>query len=353
MSLRAAYDSARIKSWLSRMMKDEEYRLLAERRDTLDAWKLLKENSLPAMVELPESPRDVFTLERVLFSSYENHLTELAARAPHHVRRVLECFMEEWDMRDLKIVIRRVLSAHSQAPAPPETSYPSPFLRLGRSGKLPASLARARTLDEVQESLEGTIYSVPFATAREKYEETSDPFVFEVALDLEYYHHLSECCRRYSADGGLTSRLLRRTFDVKNLIWLLRYRFHYGLAAEQVFQFLLPFTYELGDEILLECARRSKPGEVLPVLAGTSIGDFLLQRLKKDESSVVPFEAACCRFLEETIRIYTYPTFLNTALFAAYFLLKEIERRHLQRLLTALESGKRGAEALEAAWIVT
>lgn len=157
--------------------------------------------------------------------------------------------------------------------------------------------AHARLAEEALERAEGVLELLrllergPHANiarqARELYERRREPFALEAAIDQRYYSVLLQetlRLREGNRDAGQADlrRLIGSLLDQVALLWLLRFRFAFGLSPSEAFYFLVPSPHLLHRERLLALAEldgldavlAALPAPLGPLLAGA---DDLLQ----------------------------------------------------------------------------
>ncbi|MDZ7751309.1 MAG: V-type ATPase subunit [Gammaproteobacteria bacterium] len=177
-------------------------------------------------------------------------------------RRFMRSVMHWFELANLKALIRGKLSGMSDAAIREHLVDTSPF------NTLPIDeLLRADDPAEMLRLLEGGPYGDIAIQARRIYEEKRDPFSLEATMDRRYFvglHHRADEVERGERNALL--QLVSCLIDRFNLLWLLRYRFGYGISAAETFYLLIPLGHLLNSATLAELARLGSMAEVLEAL---------------------------------------------------------------------------------------
>lgn len=176
-------------------------------------------------------------------------------------RQFLLYWVERFEVSNVKSLIRAKMAGDSAAATAARLLDLGPFTRLDST-----ALMRAEDVVELMRRLERTAYAEIVRNARQAFEESHDPFILDATLDRAYYEGLIRRARALSAEAGADfGRLTADLIDRINLVWLLRYRFNYGLPPAQVY-YLLPGR---GDCLTAERLRALVGADsIAAVLAG-------------------------------------------------------------------------------------
>lgn len=121
------------------------------------------------------------------------------------------------------------------------------ILRLPRQ-----ELFRAESVLELLRQLEDGPHRVIARQAREIYEQKREPFVLEAAIDQRYYTNLVRQVMKFNDDNlRPLQHLIGAELDRVGMLWLLRFRFSYGLSPSETFYQLVPSFRTLHRERLL------------------------------------------------------------------------------------------------------
>jgi V/A-type H+-transporting ATPase subunit C len=128
-------------------------------------------------------------------------------------------------------------------------------------------LAHAEDVGELLRRLEQGPYAGIVHHARRAFEQNPDPFILDAALDHGYYEGLTRHARPLEAGAGTALHgLMAQLIDRINLVWLLRYRFNYGLPPAQVYYLLIGSRYALASTRLQQLAALDSLEAVLDAL---------------------------------------------------------------------------------------
>ena len=239
-------------------------------------------------------------------------------------RRFLFFAVRWFELANLKVLIRGKFSGVGNA------EIRQQLADLGSFADLP--LARLIETDDPHEMLrllETTAYAGIVRQARRVYEEQGhDLFLLDATIDRGFFIDLEQRTRfLLDEDAALVARVLDELLDRFNLLWLLRYRFAYGLSPARSFYLLTTSGRKLNSTLLLQLARLESVEEVIEALpqpyrrlvAG-------LQRIS-DMETVMEYHA-----LTVAADMLRNGSSLVARTFA-YILLREAEVRFLQAII--------------------
>jgi V/A-type H+/Na+-transporting ATPase subunit C len=159
-------------------------------------------------------------------------------------RQFLLYWIERFEVSNVKSLIRAKMAGDSAAATAARLLDLDDFARLDAG-----ALMRVDDVAELLRRLEHTAYAEIVRNARQAFEDSHDPFILDATLDRAYYDGLIRRARGIGAAVGL-DRLVADLVDRLNLVWLLRYRFNYGLPPAQVYYLLLTPSYRLSPATL-------------------------------------------------------------------------------------------------------
>jgi V/A-type H+-transporting ATPase subunit C len=128
-------------------------------------------------------------------------------------------------------------------------------------------LFRAEGVPELLRKLEQGPYRLIARQAREIFEQKRDPFAFEAVIDQRYYAEMARQLHQIR-DGGERelNNLVGALLDRVGLLWLLRFRFSYGLSPSETFYQLVPSVRLLHRDRLLSLVNLETFQEILDAL---------------------------------------------------------------------------------------
>lgn len=253
------YLNARVTLFKSRMMGPETIeRLISEPQPEYDLITQIEGiDDFMASTAPSTAP-----LEQALTTSLMGEVQILMRAMNGASRRFMRSVVHWFELANLKALIRGKLSDMSDTAIREHLVDTSPF------NLLPIDqLLRADDPAEMLRLLEGSPYGDIAIQARRIYEEKRDPFSLEATMDRRYFvglhHRANEVERR---ERAALTQLVGCLIDRFNLLWLLRYRFAYGISAAETFYLLIPLGHFLGSTTLAELARLGSMAEVLEAL---------------------------------------------------------------------------------------
>ncbi len=172
----------------------------------------------------------------------------ILARALSGVGRgFLLYWANRFELSNLKTILRGKLNGQDANTIGDQLVDMGPFARLPIE-----ELLRAEDVAEMLRQLEGTPFADIARQARRIFEERHEPFALDAAIDRQYFAGLAHRARgAEDAASGELRALVGNIIDRVNLVWLLRYRFAYGLSPAETYYLLIPSTFRLGSRELL------------------------------------------------------------------------------------------------------
>ncbi len=200
-------------------------------------------------------------------------------------RQLLLYWIERFEVSNVKSLIRAKMAGETVS------ATAARLLDLGDFARLDAeALMRAEDVTELLRRLEHTAYAEIVRNARQAFEDSHDPFILDATLDRAYYDGLIRRARALEPElrAGIEP-LLAGLIDRINLVWLLRYRFNYGLPPAQVYYLLLAPGYQLTPERLrilvgkedVAAVLAALPDALVRVLAGVDAIPEVAARLEQ------------------------------------------------------------------------
>lgn len=226
-------------------------------------------------------------------------------------------FAVHWyELSNLKALIRGKFTGSS------DSSIRQELIDLGRFNQLPLdTLLEADDPNEMMRLLEQTPYTSIVRQAREIYHaEGQNLFALDATIDREFFTGLAQRLRFLDSDDQLhLSALFGKLMDRLNILWLIRYRFSYGLSPAKSF-FLLSTT-----------GRKLHTGNLMRLAKLETIDDLIsqlpepLNELLANQLSLIQIENIMEHYvIEAASNVLKHSPSVITRLFA-YILLRESE----------------------------
>lgn len=306
----SAFLHARVSLLAENLLSGELVNHLLER--SLD--RLAEVFRIVGLPELPvDRPPDPQALKQTLTAMLINEAALLERSLTGTGREFLVHWMRRFEITNLKTIIRGKLTK-----CPPDVILKE-LVDLGPMAALPVNdLVHTEDVTELLRRLETSQYADLARQARRVYEESHELFSVEATIDRHYFGGLA---KRVNALPDVERRRMRPLsgilIDQTNLIWLLRYRFAYGLAPPHAYFLLAPSGYHLDTRVLLMLVQLASIDEVMEKIP-PPLGGML-----KGADTVIAAEAALGREVERMAwSILRYSTF-NLARAFAFLLLRE------------------------------
>ena len=190
-------------------------------------------------------------------------------------------------------------------------------------------LFRAENVLELLRALEAGPQRQIARQAREVYEQQREPFALEAAIDQRYFIGLA---RRIQTFGDPHQSWLRRLISAEldriALLWLLRFRFSYGLSPSETFYWLVPSMRLLTRERLLRLVDLDSFEQVIEALPSP------LRELMADCRSIAEVQQRMARQAIDEIRLVLARSPSGVARALAYLMLREAD---LMRLFAVVQ----------------
>jgi V/A-type H+-transporting ATPase subunit C len=251
---------------------------------------------------------------------------------PFHANdyRFLKQAMRWFELVNIKVLIRGKFNAV------PESALHEQLSEMGSFADVP--LRRLVETDdplEMLRMLEQTPYGAIVRQARRVYEEQGhELFSLDSAIDRNFFMQLSHRALFLKRkDQALLKPVLGGLMDRFNLLWLLRFRFSYGLSAAKSYYLLSANGLKLDSARLMQLARLDSPQAVVAQLPDT------LRQVAGETRSV--FE------LEQLMEFYSLSAaarglYQSDSLLVrcfSYLMLREAEARYLNAIVKGKNLG--------------
>ncbi|MGD2082788.1 MAG: V-type ATPase subunit [Chromatiales bacterium] len=239
------------------------------------------------------------------------------------LRQLFTFWARRFELFNLKALIRGKL--HGLDPATIEDNLYDlpPYTTLPKE-----RLLQAESVTELLKLLEATPYGDIARQARLAFEDRAEALYLDATIDRRYFQGLVKRVDRLEdRHREPLRRLVRGLVDHTNLIWLLRYRFSYGLSPAETYYVLIPHGLRLDRALLQRLCGLPDPRAVLAQLP---------QRLRDalgSAGSAVAVERALERHYRDTAQAHLSSNASAPARAFAYLLLREIDLKRLQAVI--------------------
>lgn len=242
----AAYLNTRVSLYRQRLWPGEELDQLLDGEDAALP-DILARRGLGGLA-VGYKGSDPLSLEGRIIAQLLDETRVLLRPLRGDARRFVLYWTERFEVSNLKTLVRAKMAGESAAGVAPRLVDMGPFARLDAE-----RLMHAEDVTELLRRLETSPYADIVRHARQAFEEGHDPFVLDATLDRAYFEGLVHRASALAAESGAPLRaLMADLVDRLNLVWLIRYRFNYGLPPAQVYYLLVHAPYRLGPGRLRE-----------------------------------------------------------------------------------------------------
>ncbi len=232
-----AFTNAKVRAMLSYLIDPSIFAGLLDSKNIYELIDELKKTSYQNIFAgvNTDSP-DLLSLEkRLLLSDIAIYRKVRDSLSGKNEREFVSIMMQRYEIEDLKVILRLW---YNKEPVRVEDYLSGGKIKYDIDYK---KIASAETIEEVILLLDKTDYKKPLFLARDKFKSTKSLFYLEASLDVDYYNRLTACISNFSAtDKKVASKILAVEVDSENIQWLIKIRKYYGLALNDMLEWLMP-----------------------------------------------------------------------------------------------------------------
>ncbi|GAB4354298.1 MAG: V-type ATP synthase subunit C [Gammaproteobacteria bacterium] len=318
---RYAYLNARISGMAQRLLPPETIDALIDREtshtvlgELIPELEPLKDTAMP----------DSRFLESALLLALLEEFAVLSRTTHGAARQLLMHWIRRFELANLKTLIRGKVARR------PAVTIRNELIELGSFATLPVDrLLAAEDVPELLRQLENSSYHAIVTQARLAFEEQQELFILDATLDQRYFSVLAQQINAFSGDERRwLERLVGSYIDQVNLVWLLRYRFAYGLPPAQAYYLLASGGHRIVARDWLRLVELQSQAAVIAALP-----DPLAERLR----GATTISEVNRRMESETAGVaeqVLHHGFFTLARALAYLLLRELR---IQQMLAVLK----------------
>lgn len=256
----SAYLNTRVSLYSERLWSDDQFSQLT-RAPHAEVPENLTRRGLGALA-LGYGGSDPLSLEGRIIAQLLDETRVLVRPLTGPDRQFIIYWTQRFEVSNVKTLIRAKMSGERYASLAPRLIDMGPFARLNLE-----DLMHAEDVTELFRRLEQSPYADIVRHARRAFEESHDPFILEATLDRTYYEGLVHRAKPIEAEAGKPFRDLMATLiDRINLVWLMRYRFNYGLPPARVYYLLVGGHYRLQADVLQRLVTQTSIEAVIAAL---------------------------------------------------------------------------------------
>jgi len=336
-----AATNARVRGLCAALLADSAWDALLASPDLSTALVVLRDTPYGELVRKAEDSGDnsMEQIERRMWGRAAASVRRTMAFVGGKVRALLLVWWQHFELENLKALFR----GFDQGMEPDVIRR---FLiPLADDSTLSwETLLHERSVTSLVDRLGNTHYINPLRNALPIYQRERSLFPMEIALDIRYYRDLAAAINGLGAGDRDDARgILGTHLDILNILWAYRYRFYYGLSAEEIVNYTLWRAIRTDAGLVREIALGADPRDIVVQVWGEGAVDLsLLADISPDDASgqLLPrLELTLQRFWRKLAlrELGGYPFKLGTIL--GYLILEELE---VHDLVTCLEGRSMG-----------
>jgi V/A-type H+-transporting ATPase subunit C len=319
------YLNTRITLFARRMLPEAEYVRLPD----YDLGELARHYALTALQEQDLGSSGIHlhlrALESALIRIVLDDLVVLVRPMSAEGRAFVMHWARKFELFNLKALIRGKLNELGDAEINANLYELPAYLALPHQ-----ALLRAETVLELLRLLEQGQYAYLANQVRHVYEAHREPFLLDAAIDQRYYANMVDLVADLSGtDREETLELVGLRLDRVNLLWMLRYRFTYGLSASETYLQLVPSPGALTRNRLLALLDLPTEEAVLAALPKSLAGEVA------GAEGIIEIER---RVRAKSYRELRFALAKGTSGIARAFAYLELRELELKRLFTVVQA---------------
>jgi V/A-type H+-transporting ATPase subunit C len=321
--------NARIRSRLSSLLAPEAIVRCADARDLPEFYAALGGTLYERILAKPEVALDTRVAERLFVEQEVQWHAELLKDLRDPERALIATLLEKYEMENLKAAIRIREGDRGKD----DLKY---IIRKQLPHALPyQSIAEARTLDDVLAYLVATPYLLPVRSSLDDYKQRGTLFPVEIALELDFYRRIKAKVDALGrTDRPIARRLVGLEIDIKNIGWLIRLKFYYGIPTGDLIDFNIPGGYRLTSDRMRHAFTADSIKDVLGLALERSFKPAAeIMKREEDIGKLYLLEIILWNYLiHEAKKTFSgFPFTIGTVL--SYMILKRTEIRNLITIL--------------------
>ncbi|MEO5342905.1 MAG: V-type ATPase subunit [Gammaproteobacteria bacterium SHHR-1] len=240
-------------------------------------------------------------------------------------REVLVQWARRYELLNLKALIRGKLAGLSRAEISASLFQLPGFLSLDHE-----RLLHTEDVSELLRRLDGTPYQSIARQAQRRFLERQDQFLLDAALDQYFYTEmLRHTYPLDEPDRSQMQALLGRVIDRHNLVWMLRYRYTYGLSPAQAQYLSIERGYRLSSNRLGRLLNQASIGEFLAGLPPR------LRQICGPSEDILLIESHLVHHLRQFTQAFFQHSPSIVAVALAYLILRFLELGQLYAIVQA------------------
>jgi len=256
------YPNAKIRAMQSTLIRREEFEELAETEGLFNLINHLEKASYGGLItrEMAEEGETMMIEEALEQNLLETYL-KVDEILPGDAKKIYRVYMKRFEGENIKRVLRGIYAGLSK-----EEMLPT-IVSLYHD-KL-AEVLTSLSIEEAVAKLDKTEYGAVLREALPEYSRTMSLLPFEAALDRYIYEQIRLSIISHSGgDVETIKKLMGTEIDIRNLNLVLRAA-STGVKGEKIYNYLLPYGYELSEDKLRELCTMDNVERIINELDGT------------------------------------------------------------------------------------
>jgi len=322
--------NAKVRARLSTLLSLETINKLAEATNLAEFYSRLSGTVYEDIFASPQAKSDPRMAERMLVEREVEWHRELLNDLKGGERDLIAAMLESYEIGNIKVALR----IREKGKAREEE------LRYILTGKLLRnipylSIAEAKAVEDAIPLLSSTPYASSVARAIDLYHEKGTLFPIETALEIDFYKRLIDKVEALSkGDRQIAERLIGLEIDMRNLSWLVRLKFYYGLPVGELGDYMIPGGGGLKKDKLKKAFASESIRDVFMTALDRSFS-FAVDLIKNEQEigKLYILEVILWNYLvrEAKKSLAGFPFTIGTIL--SYLILKRNEIRNLITIL--------------------
>ena len=283
-----AYPNARVRARTGKILTEKQLTEIIESNDLTEVTNYLR--GFPEYAKYIEK----YPLEKALDTHLADNYETLTQIVPKEIKPIFKVLLQKWDIRNIKSIIAAKEAGLSIEET---TNLIVPF---GELKDLLDKLLDAKSITEIINGLEGTVYAHVLDDALPAYQKTGMVLPLEASLDKYFLENLLTAASNPSDESTRALHSYIGTqVDVANLSIILRAKAE-GLKYDDIQPYIVSDGYQIREWKLKDLMEAETVGNVVSSLDGTEYATILNDALPEytKTGSVAPLEAA----LDEKVR---------------------------------------------------
>ena len=259
--------TTKIRAMESHLLKDEDYRKIAELSTVSEVAAYLKRRPGYAEVlgNLDENHLSRGEIEPYLYASIYWGFMRIYRFAKPEQKLFLDLYFERYEIFTIKRYFRMMEDKKVYVP---KFGKFGAFFRKHTQLDL-EKLTASRSMTELIENLNGTDYYPALRPLLERGDFSS--FDYEMALDMDYFRRIWKAKDKILSGESLESitKAYGVKFDLLNLDWIYRSKKYYRMSEGDIYAMLIPMHYRLKKQEIVALVEAASMDEFAAILGRT------------------------------------------------------------------------------------